>query len=118
MPAARPATATERRIASVWCDVLGVPEVAATDSFFDVGGGSLAVAVVQRQLNRLLGTNLRVVDLFHHPTVRALAAHLDSLGAPSSGEDAEDEAVERAARRGALRRQRVQRRPVVEEEPR
>ncbi|MCZ7474831.1 amino acid adenylation domain-containing protein [Micromonospora sp. WMMC273] len=118
VPAARPATATERRIASVWCDVLGVPEVAATDSFFDVGGGSLAVAVVQRQLNRLLGTNLRVVDLFHHPTVRALAAHLDSLGAPSSGEDAEDEAVARAARRGALRRQRVQRRPVVEEEPR
>ncbi|MBC9006293.1 hypothetical protein, partial [Micromonospora aurantiaca (nom. illeg.)] len=64
---------------------------------------------------------LRVVDLFHHPTVRALAAHLDSLGAASSGEDAEDaedEAVERAARRGALRRQRVQRRPVAEEEPR
>ncbi|GHJ15472.1 amino acid adenylation domain-containing protein [Micromonospora sp. AKA38] len=114
--AARPATATERRIASVWCDVLGVPEVAATDSFFDVGGGSLAVAVVQRQLNRLLGTDLRVVDLFHHPTVRALAAHLDSGHASggSPGDSAEDAAVERAARRGAVRRQRVLRRAADE----
>ncbi|MBB5113497.1 amino acid adenylation domain-containing protein [Micromonospora echinospora] len=116
--AARPATATERQIASVWCNVLGVPEVAATDSFFDVGGGSLAVAVVQRQLNRLLGTNLRVVDLFHHPTVRTLAAHLDSVRASSPAEDAEDEAVARAARRGAVRRQRVQRRPAVEDDQR
>jgi mycobactin peptide synthetase MbtE len=110
----RPATATERRIASVWCDVLGVPEVAATDSFFDVGGGSLAVAVVQRQLNRLLGTSLRVVDLFRYPTVRTLATHLDTR---SPGESAEDAAVERAARRGAARRRRAPRRPAEEADP-
>jgi hypothetical protein len=119
----RPATATEHRIASVWCDVLGVPEVAATDSFFDVGGGSLAVAVVQRQLNRLLGTNLRTVDLFRYPTVRTLATHLDAAPASteSPGGSAEDAAVERAARRGAARRQRALRRstggPAAEDDP-
>ncbi|MCW3844925.1 condensation domain-containing protein, partial [Micromonospora yasonensis] len=119
----RPATATERQIASVWCNVLGVPEVAATDSFFDVGGGSLAVAVVQRQLNRLLGTNLRLVDLFRHPTVRTLATHLDGARASteSPGDSAEDAAVERAARRGAVRLQRARRRsigePAVEGDP-
>ncbi|MFE9204239.1 amino acid adenylation domain-containing protein [Micromonospora sp. NPDC007230] len=119
----RPATATERQIASVWCNVLGVPEVAATDSFFDVGGGSLAVAVVQRQLNRLLGTNLRLVDLFRHPTVRTLATHLDSTRASteSPADSAEDAAVERATRRGAVRLQRARRRstgePAMEEDP-
>ncbi len=119
----RPATATERQIASVWCHVLGVAEVAATDSFFDVGGGSLAVAVVQRQLNRLLSTNLRVVDLFRYPTVRALATHLDAARASggSPGGSAEDAAVERAARRGAARRQRALRRstggPAAEDDP-
>jgi amino acid adenylation domain-containing protein len=93
-----PATATERAIAGVWCAVLGRAAVGATDSFFEVGGGSVEIVVVQQRLNRLLGCELRVVDLFRYPTVRSLAAHLD--GGPGDG------AVERAALRGAARRAR------------
>ncbi|HEU4421681.1 MAG TPA: amino acid adenylation domain-containing protein [Pilimelia sp.] len=100
-----PATPTERAIAEVWCDVLGRTAVGATDSFFDSGGGSLAIVVVQQRLNRLLGCDLRVVDLFRYPTVRALAAHLDG-----GGTDHTDAALDRAARRGAARRDRGRRR--------
>jgi len=50
--------------------VLGRAEVGVTDSFFDVGGGSLAMAAVQQRLNQLTGRHLRMVDLFGHPTVR------------------------------------------------
>ena len=69
-----PATATERRVAAAWAEVLGVDGIGATDDFFALGGESMkAVRAVRR-----LDDTLPVLDLFAHPTVRALAAHLDS----------------------------------------
>lgn len=108
-----PETATERAVAAVWCEVLGRDAVGVTDNFFDSGGGSLAMATVQQRLNRLLGRELRVVDLFRYPTVRALAAHLDGAG---RGADGTDDAVELALRRGAARRARARHRPGGEGE--
>jgi amino acid adenylation domain-containing protein len=96
-----PATPTEKVVAGIWCDVLGRTEVGVTDSFFDVGGGSLAMAAVQQRLRGFSGRDLRLVDMFSHPTVRALARHLD--GGDSDGVD---ELLQRAARRGAARRDR------------
>ena len=91
------------REAELAADRLGVAELEAkvedavgvTDNFFDSGGGSLAMATVQQRLNRLLGRELRVVDLFRYPTVRALAAHLDGAGQSADGTD---DAVELALR--------------------
>ena len=38
-PAARdPASRTERTIAAVWRDVLGLPRISVTDNFFEIGG--------------------------------------------------------------------------------
>jgi acyl carrier protein len=98
-----PVTPTERTIAALWCEVLGRDAVGATESFFDAGGSSLSIVVVQQRLNRLLEKDLRVVDLFRYPTVRALASHLDGSGGSA------DAAVERAAQRGAARRARQRR---------
>ncbi|MFE6615870.1 amino acid adenylation domain-containing protein [Amycolatopsis sp. NPDC057786] len=69
-----PETPAEHRIAQVWAQVLDVPEVRADDDFFALGGHSFtAVRAV-----RLIDERLRVIDLFLHPTVRELAAHLDA----------------------------------------
>jgi hypothetical protein len=100
VPNEPPATPTERTIAGVWGEVLGRATVGAKENFFDAGGSSLSIVAVQRRVNVLLGKELRVVDLFRHPTVRTLAAHVDGTAA---GVDA---AVDRAARRGAARRDR------------
>ena len=105
-----PASATERAVAAVWCEVLGMSGVGATDNFFDVGGTSLTAAAVQRRVNRVLGRDLRVMDLFRHPTVRTLAAHLDAEAEHGDGgEVARDPAVLKAASRGAVRRARSRR---------
>ncbi|MFE6611612.1 amino acid adenylation domain-containing protein [Amycolatopsis sp. NPDC057786] len=99
------AAATEAVIARAWCDVLGVAEVGHTENFFDVGGNSLALARVHAQLTTRLGRRIPMVDLFTHPTVRALAAHLHSGGAAVPE-------LARAAERVAARRGRTQtRRP-------
>ncbi|HYH46544.1 MAG TPA: amino acid adenylation domain-containing protein, partial [Thermoanaerobaculia bacterium] len=74
--AAQPRGDLERRIATIWRDVLGVEQVGLADNFFDLGGHSLRLLEVQDRLARELGREMPVVDLFRFPTVGALARHL------------------------------------------
>ncbi len=95
------------RIAGVWAEVLGVGAVDVDRNLFELGAHSLAVAKAQARLEARLGREIPVVDLFAHPTVRALAEHL--RGAPGGIGKREGLAraeVRRAARlrRGGARR--------------
>src|SRR5690606_17327061 len=78
-----PATATERLIAGIWREVLGLPGISAGANFFEIGGHSLATAQVQARLATALGREVPIVDLFRFPTVRTLAAHLDGERRPA-----------------------------------
>jgi hypothetical protein len=89
----------EGSLSAIWCDVLGLTEVAPTANFFDLGGHSLLALQVQARVREKLGRELRVVDIFRHPSVRALAAHLGG-GAEASP----DRVVAAGADRGAGRR--------------
>lgn len=99
---AAPTTPTELLVAQVWCEVIGRASVGATDNFFDVGGTSLGLAVVQDRLGRLTGRRLALVELFQHTTVRAIAAHLDG----DTGQPTLDRADQRAEARRNRRRGR------------
>ncbi|HVW20569.1 MAG TPA: amino acid adenylation domain-containing protein [Opitutaceae bacterium] len=102
---APPGTPLEETIARVWGDVLGRAGVAADRSFFDLGGHSLLLLRVQARLQAELGRALPLLDLFSHPTVRSLAAHLESPSAAAA-----DAGVAEAARRGRLQREARERR--------
>ncbi|MFJ4348947.1 non-ribosomal peptide synthase/polyketide synthase [Pseudomonas sp. NPDC089401] len=66
---------TETRMAAIWAEVLGVPQVGRHDNFFELGGHSLlAVTLIERLRQQGLNTDVRV--LFGQPTVAALAAAL------------------------------------------
>ncbi|CAH2598584.1 Amino acid adenylation domain-containing protein [Rhodovastum atsumiense] len=67
------ATATERRIAGIWQEVLGVMPAAATDNFFDLGGHSLLAARMLAKLEAQFGQRIPVAALFQAPTVAELA---------------------------------------------
>jgi amino acid adenylation domain-containing protein len=84
----RPQGELESAIASVWTEVLGL-EPGATDNFFDVGGNSLRLLDVHRRLTRRLGRDLPTIELFRHPTVRALAAFLGGAMAVDAARRAE-----------------------------
>ncbi|MFH9010874.1 amino acid adenylation domain-containing protein [Streptomyces sp. NPDC017943] len=75
----------ERRLAEVWCRVLGRDRVGRDDNFFDLGGNSLLLVTAQTAVNRAFGTELPVVDLFAHPTVRDLARHLAATATGPTG---------------------------------
>ncbi|MFE9450989.1 non-ribosomal peptide synthase/polyketide synthase [Streptomyces sp. NPDC006739] len=72
-PRVAPRTDTERRIARIWADVLGIEEVGADDNFFALGGDSILSMQVVSRLRRD-GLHLATRDLFTHQTVAELAA--------------------------------------------
>ncbi|WP_412538004.1 non-ribosomal peptide synthetase [Longispora sp. K20-0274] len=91
-----------RAVAEVWSVVLGVAVRSPADNFFDLGGTSLLLARVQRDL-AARGIGLPMVTLIEHPTVSALAAHLDGRSAGPQLTAVTD----RLARRRAARRDRA-----------
>lgn len=82
-------TPTERRIHDVWRAVLRVPIVRRDDSFFFLGGDSLATVAMVLDINDAFGISLPVRAAMEHPTLRELAAHIDRLAAgagPATGD--------------------------------
>ncbi|CAM5700605.1 amino acid adenylation domain-containing protein [Streptomyces canarius] len=68
-----PRTETERVLAAIWAELLGLEQVGVDDNFFMLGGDSiLSIQVVSRA--RAAGLTLTPRDLFRHPTVAELAA--------------------------------------------
>ncbi|HEV7514944.1 MAG TPA: amino acid adenylation domain-containing protein, partial [Thermoanaerobaculia bacterium] len=74
-----PRTELERQVAEVWREALGLEEVGADESFFDLGGHSLLLARVHGRLREITGADLPLIDLFTYPTVGTLAEHLHRL---------------------------------------
>ncbi|NMM92227.1 non-ribosomal peptide synthetase, partial [Rhodococcus sp. SRB_17] len=71
-----PTGRVEQTVAQVLADVLGVARIGRGDSFFDLGGNSLAATRVIARLNRALGVGLGVRTLFEAPTVETLAQQI------------------------------------------
>jgi acyl carrier protein len=71
----------EADVLAIWRDVLRRDEIGVHDSFFDLGGDSMLLLRVAGRLNRHLGWEVRINDLFRYPTVESLAGHL--AGQPS-----------------------------------
>ncbi len=110
----------ERLVASVWSRLLGDRAVGRDDGFFDLGGHSLLAVQAQRQLAAALGREVPLLDLFAHPTPRALGRHLASGGEGASGglAGAQASGVQaRVARRLAARAASRDRTPPAEAHP-
>ncbi|MFL6127099.1 condensation domain-containing protein, partial [Actinophytocola sp.] len=105
------ATATERLIAAIWREVLSRESVGLADNFFDLGGHSLAVAAVHGRLTAATGRQIRLLDLFRYPNIRALAAHLDGTAARPELAAAAMRAAARRNRAGNRARRTTPRRP-------
>ncbi|KVV34097.1 hypothetical protein WK79_31870 [Burkholderia ubonensis] len=84
------ASATERLVAAVFVDVLGVAHVGRAGHFFELGGHSLLATQVVARLRDDHGIDLRLRTIFDHPTVQDLAAAIDAAAnADAIGEPAE-----------------------------
>ncbi|MGA4683166.1 amino acid adenylation domain-containing protein [Micromonospora sp. AB353] len=69
---------TERALAAIWSEVLGVDTLGIDDDFFDLGGHSMLATQVVAKIRKaeLGGRAVGVMDLFQQRTIRDLAAFI------------------------------------------
>ncbi len=68
-------------VEAVWREILGQDALAVDANLFDLGASSLDVVRAHALLVEQ-GYALALVDFFAHPTIAALAAHIDGAAAP------------------------------------
>jgi amino acid adenylation domain-containing protein len=73
-----PRSEMERAIAAQWRAVLDLDAVGVHDNFFDLGGNSLLLIKLRRNLQTELHVDVPMVELFRRPTVGELARHVQS----------------------------------------
>ncbi|MDR3566290.1 MAG: amino acid adenylation domain-containing protein [Negativicutes bacterium] len=69
-----PGTETEKKIAEVWQEVLGIAKVGATDGFFCIGGNSIKAISAVAKLQKFFAISIN--DLFNYPVLRKLAENI------------------------------------------
>jgi acyl-CoA synthetase (AMP-forming)/AMP-acid ligase II/thioesterase domain-containing protein/NADP-dependent 3-hydroxy acid dehydrogenase YdfG/acyl carrier protein len=79
-----PATDLQARLARMWQELLRVPRVGVTVSFFDLGGSSLLAARLFNRIEKELGVSLPIATLFSSPTIAALADVIAAAGTRSA----------------------------------
>ncbi|MFL6262097.1 MAG: phosphopantetheine-binding protein [Thermoanaerobaculia bacterium] len=106
-----PQTDAELTLAAILQEVLRIERVGVDDNFFDLGASSLLLAQVHERLQERLGREIQLVEVFNHPTVRALASHLeeDGTSVPAQGRSA-DRSEQLRQGRDRLRRRLQQKR--------
>ncbi|MEC7521818.1 MAG: amino acid adenylation domain-containing protein, partial [Myxococcota bacterium] len=72
-----PETDTERALARVFGELLGVEQVGRGDDFFRLGGHSLLATRMISMLRERLGVELPLREVFSHHSLAALAAAID-----------------------------------------
>ncbi|WP_423752633.1 amino acid adenylation domain-containing protein, partial [Brevibacillus laterosporus] len=74
-----PETETEAKVAALFQEILGVERVGTQDMFFELGGHSLKAMMLVLRMNKELGIEVPLKEVFAHPTVKELAATIDLL---------------------------------------
>ncbi|MEU9125519.1 amino acid adenylation domain-containing protein [Streptomyces sp. NPDC048506] len=77
-PGAAPRGPREEILSGLFAEILDVPEVAADDNFFALGGTSMLAVRLIGRIRTVLGVTIGVRTLFRCQTVARLAAHLDA----------------------------------------
>ena len=68
----------ERQLAQIWADLLNVDQVGMQDNFFELGGNSILTVQVASRIRQEFQLAFPVVKLFQYPTIRDLAAYINS----------------------------------------
>ncbi|GAA5506882.1 SDR family NAD(P)-dependent oxidoreductase [Novipirellula caenicola] len=78
-----PQTRTEKSLASLWADLLGIDQIGRDDNFFDLGGHSLLAVRLFSKIRKLHGVELPLSSLFEAPTITTLATMIDQASGNS-----------------------------------
>jgi amino acid adenylation domain-containing protein len=97
-----PRTPTEKSLAAIWSEVLGVEQIGIHDRFFDLGGHSLLMIKVLAAA-RAVGLAVSIYRMYQHDTLIDLAAAVDEDTATASAGPTAAESVPEDASPGTAR---------------
>jgi len=74
-----PTTVTEKKLAQIWADVLGISTntIGIEDNFFDLGGHSLKAVLVFSHIRKELNVSLPLNEIFVNSTIASLSLSID-----------------------------------------
>ncbi|WP_139491841.1 non-ribosomal peptide synthetase [Brevibacillus dissolubilis] len=79
----------ERRLVSIWQEVLGVGHITRNQSFFDLGGNSMLILKLFNALKKEFTVEVTVADLFSQHTIQMLASFIRTKQEVDEQEDLE-----------------------------
>ena len=88
-----PKNATEELVAVVWRKILLREAVSTNQNFFNIGGNSLKLVKVFRELSKVYPNKLTLTDLFKYSTIQSVSEYLNTLVDLNAGA-ADEESVE------------------------
>ncbi|RAL24606.1 non-ribosomal peptide synthetase [Thermoflavimicrobium daqui] len=74
-----PRTAEERKLTSMFSDLLGVQNVSIDEGFFELGGHSLMATQLVSRIRDQFGIELPLREVFDSPTVQGIAAKINTF---------------------------------------
>jgi hypothetical protein len=76
----------QKRVAAVWREVLEAPSVSLDENFFDIGGTSILLIRIRKELQDQLARQIPITWMFECTTIRAIAARLSNAADPAADE--------------------------------
>jgi len=89
----------EIKLAELWQDLLGVDQIGAEDSFFDLGGHSLVAVRLFAKVKKTFGVDFPISVLFEAPTIRKCAAMIAEAGGIADTDTPSDATPQKPQRR-------------------
>ena len=74
-----PETQTQKVLAEIWAEVLGIEQIGIHDNFFDLGGHSLMATQVMSRVRNTFYLELSLSKLFEKPTIVQLSTALEAI---------------------------------------
>ena len=74
-----PETETEKRLASIWSQLLGIESIGLNDNFFDLGGHSLKATILVSKIHKEFEIKLSLEQIFDRPTIKGLAQYINNV---------------------------------------
>jgi len=81
-----PRDRVEMKLATIWKNILGLPQVGVLHNFFDLGGNSLLAVRLMTHIQQEFGKNLPLAALFQRGNVEQMAALLRQGGNAAAGD--------------------------------
>lgn len=81
---------TERTIANIWGDILGIQEVHIEDTYYELGGDSILALKIANRMTKEFDVSIDIADLLRYVTIMSLAEWIDSRRLPAQTETQSD----------------------------